>query len=136
MDEEDRKLMEKMERLKIFSELGSQAVWERYKTLSTVSSLAATLLVVATFNENLIAITSVTKFLLTVLLSLIPICLIGFLYELHRSEVHSRQKINEIDEKENKKEVKPGIMNYLPWLVTGILTIVILWIIFLIWNCQ
>jgi len=120
-------------RLEVYFKLLENSVWERYKTLPTVSTLAATLLVVATFNEKLLPITPFIKILLAILLLLIPASLVAFLHSLHKAEIHSREKIAEITEdKDWKDKVKPGLQNYIPWIITAIFSVVILIVTFLI----
>lgn len=123
----------KMVRLEVYSKLGETSIWERYKTLPTISTLAATLLIVATFNKDLLPITPFIKVLLAILLLLIPISLIVFLHALHQAEIHAREKIAEItDDKNWKDRIKPGMQNYMPWIITAIFSLIIVIITFLI----
>jgi len=80
-----------LRRLEIFHELLRDSVWERYKLLPQVSALSATLLVVATFGENLLPLTICVRVLLIVLLVFIPISLIGYLYEFEQAEEHAKK---------------------------------------------
>ena len=122
---EPEKEME-LHRIAIYHEMGMSAIWERYKILPTISALSATTLVIATFNDKLIMLTPFVKVLIAVLISLIPISLISFLYMVHDAEKHAINKVIDLD---YKKPDSSCLMNYLPWLITGIFTIIMVIII-------
>lgn len=138
MTEEEKKLQQKLKSVEIYADLAKNAIWERYKLLPLISSLAATLLVVATFNESLFPLTSFVKTLIVILLLIIPVSIIGFLHELHESEKNAFKKLKEISDGTEKrslndlqKAIKPYFRNYIPWIMAAILTAVIFCIIFL-----
>ena len=123
----------KIARLEVYSKLVETSVWERYKILPTISTLAATLLIVATFNKDLITVTPFIRIVIAILLLLIPASLIVFLYALHQAEIHAREKIAEITNDKNwKVRIKPGMQNYMPWIITTIFSLIIVIITFLI----
>ncbi len=134
MDKEERVIMENLEIVRIWGELAQSSTREKYKTLSTVCSLAAMLLIIATFNENLFPITKYVKILVTILLSLIPLSLWGLLYALYQDEKVARTELEKITEEEMSHK---GLMHFLldifPYLVAMIFTVVIFLIALLIW---
>ncbi len=140
---EEQKLQLNLRRHAVYAEMVKNAVWERYKLLPSISSLAATLLVVATFNENLLQLTDFVKILLAILLLLIPTSLIGFLYELNASEDHAYKKMEEIASDEYKIDarpfreiIKPTFRGYMPKIITYILSAVIFALAYLILFCS
>lgn len=116
-------------RLKSFFDLLNKSIWERFKVLPLISSLSAMLLIIATFNKELIPLTFFVRWLIVILLSLIPISLFGYLVELRNAENHALRRIDEITEGELKEEIKKRtegkFIAYLPWLVSAVLTIII-----------
>ena len=58
----------KEERRKLYGDLLLKVVWERYKLLPQISVLAATLLIVATFNEKVIPLTNFVRLLIILFL--------------------------------------------------------------------
>jgi len=132
-EKQQSEIQMKLERLKVYLSLGEKSIWERYKILPTISTLAATLLVVATFNKELLPVTPFIKVILAILLLLIPVSLVAFLLALHEAETHSREKIAEITEEKNWKDnIKRGLQNFIPWIITAIFSIIIIIITFLI----
>jgi len=61
--------------------LFKEAVLSKLRVLPTIAALAATLLVVATFNDNLFPLTKFVRFLLSILLLVIPVSLYFYLDE-------------------------------------------------------
>ncbi|HBB56507.1 TPA: hypothetical protein DCZ57_00540 [Patescibacteria group bacterium] len=122
-----------LERLRVYHELLNMAVWERYKLLPQISALAATLLVVATFNERILSLTNYVRFLLVAFLVLIPVSIIGYLVALHQAEKHAKKNIENISDCQSTKKMERGLFTaYLPWIIAGIFTILITQVIFLI----
>lgn len=135
MDNEDLKLQEEIETIKIWSELASTSSREKYKTLPTVCSLAATLLIIATFNEKLIPLTDYVRTLITSLLILIFISLWGFLYLLYRDEKVARTHLEKITkEKMRYNGISHLILDIFPYIIAVIFTCIIIAIILLIWQ--
>jgi len=127
--------------LKTYLELIIYTARERFRTLSTVSALAATLLIVATFNERLIPVTNFVRGLLSILLSVIIVSLWGLLIGLSKAEEYGVEKVKEImksfgvdisNEIEEKR--KGSITGYLPLVSNIILSIAICMIMLLIWG--
>ena len=132
LTKEERRQMD-LERLKVYHELLNTAVWERYKLLPQISALAATLLVVATFNERILPLTNCVRFLLIAFLVLIPVSIIGYLVALHQAEKHAEKNIKNINDRRPTEQMKRGFFTaYLPWIIAGIFTILIVQIVFLI----
>jgi len=134
LTKEERRQM-KLERLKIYFGLLNTAVWERYKLLPQISALMATLLVIATFNENVLPLTSCVRFLIIIFLILIPISIIGYLITLYRGEEIAKKNITRIAKDEPVDENNDdSFLAYLPWIIVGIFTMLIVQIIFLIYG--
>jgi len=128
-------------RFENYAELLKYSVRERWGTLSTVSVLAAALLIIATFNQEIILLNNIVRVLLSILLVLIPICLWGFFFDLGKAQKHSFEQIKIIVkdisgkdiEEQMRKEKKFTIIGLLPFIANSVLTIIIVIIIFLIW---
>ena len=111
-------------------------VWERYKLLPQISALAATLLVVATFNKEAIPLTNLVRFLLIIFLLLIPVSLMGYLWALHRAKKHAFKEWQEIYENlvvpYKKLTGIDRVLALLPDLIGGFISLAILVIVFLV----
>lgn len=113
------------EQFRLHKEILFTAIRERFQALPTISALAATLLVVATFNPELILVTTFVKVLLAILLSIIPISLFGYLWELKMAEdkaIKWFEKYGKINEGNSFESV----LTYLPWIVFCILSFTII----------
>ena len=134
MDKKDKREMN-LKRLEIFHQSLRDAVLERYKLLPHISALSATLLVVATFNEKLLPLTSYVRILMIILLALIPVSLIGYIWELKRAEEHSSENIKRIgDGQDTIQQNRNSLTAYLPWFVTAVISLVIIFIILVVAN--
>jgi len=134
MDEKDKREMN-LKRLEVFHQLLHDSVFERYKLLPQISALSATLLVVATFNEKLLPLTNYVRVLLIILLALIPISLIGYVWELKRAEEHSSENIKRLGDGQETIQQKQNLFTaYLPWFVTAVISVVIIFIILSVLN--
>jgi len=131
-----------MEEIKGHAELFNWAIRTRFENLSTVSALAATLLVIATFNTELIALDNSVRVLLSILLLMIPGSLWGLFYETGKAADDSFKKIYSITEKNLGSEAaakvkavkKSSFRGYIPFIVYSAFTIIFLAIIWLIWR--
>ena len=128
-----------------YLELVRFATRERFALLPTISTLAATFLVVATFNEQLIILTFFVKVLLAILLLLAILCVDIYYCELTTAERHGmlnagkiaeRQfnvNISEVEEEAKKKApIFNSIRGYLPHTAVIVLNIVVLFLILLV----
>ncbi|MBL7022229.1 hypothetical protein ISR92_02865 [Patescibacteria group bacterium] len=111
------------------------------KIIPTVASLSATVLIVATFNNELLPLTHGLKVVLSILLGLIPISVILYLIEL---EVATKSEVKSIEDQLGKKIVLDEgwscfkkVLNHLlfliPYLGSAILLLCIVYIIVQIW---
>jgi hypothetical protein len=119
-----------------------QAGWEGFRFFSNASILAATLLVVATFNPALIPLTHFSRFLISIILFIIPINLWCTFIEIDNG---IRKTVDEmivkteeatgrnLDEKKNEV-LKISPIRKIQFLTLIVLTLVIIAIIFLILN--
>jgi|SRR3989344_1969919 len=119
------------EQFRLQKEILFTAIRERFKILPTISALAATLLVVATFNPNLILVTDFVKIILAILLLIIPISLFGYLWELKMAEDKAIKWFEKYG-KLNERSYFESILAYLPWIVFCILSFTIISITVLI----
>ncbi len=130
------------EQIKEYAELANWAIRTRFETLSTVSALAATLLIVATFNDKLIVLDNAVRVLLSVLLIITPGSLWGLFYETSKAAGDSFKRMYEIAEQSINKETadkmralkKPSFRGAIPLIVYTIFTLITFAIIWLIWR--
>lgn len=129
----DQEIKEK--RLDNFRDVLMHAVRERYNLLPQISALAATLLVIATFT-NVIQLTSFVRFLIVVLLLLIPVSLWGYLIALNQEEERAKKGLDELVNKKLTDKIKSNIfLAYLPWGIAAVITFVTVSIAFLVAKC-
>lgn len=140
--ESARKFLSGYEQVKTQGELLNWAVRTRFETMATVSALAGTLLIIATFNDRLIILDNFVRVLLSILLVIIPGSLWGLFYEVTKAESDSIKKIYALTEENIGKEavtkmktvMKPTLRGAIPFIVNIIFTIVVLLVIILIWR--
>lgn len=138
------KMWNRYEEIKNNTELLNWAVRKRFEALLTVSALSATLLIVATFNKDLIALDDFVRGLLSALLILIPGSLWLLYYESEKVGKNSLNKIYSIAREiagekavnNIKKITKPSFRGAIPLIVNIIFSVLVLLIIFLIWKEQ
>ena len=112
------------EQFRVQKEILFTAIRERFKVLPTISALAAMLLVVVTFNPELIPVTAFVKVILAILLLIIPISLFGYLWELKNAEdkaVKWFEKYGKLD----KRSYFETILAYLPWIMFCVFSLMI-----------
>lgn len=131
-DEQIRKL----EHIKAQSQFLIAATSSKDEAVLVISSLAATLLVVATFNKDLLPLTNLVKFLISILLALIPISLFTHLRSADRTAEKAVKNIEEVIGRPlpRNSDCADCYFSYYPYFPAVILTVVIGTIIFLIWN--
>lgn len=112
----------KEKRFENFRDVLMHAVRERYNLLPQISALAATLLVIATFTD-VIQLTAFVRFLLILLLLLIPLSLIGYLAVLNQEEERAKRGLEELANKKLTDPIKSNFfLAYLPWGIVAIIT--------------
>jgi len=120
----------------------AKRAWE---SLATISSLAAMLLIIATFNPSLISINNSVRILLTVLLLIISIVVWLNFFDTTKAMDSSLDEMiktiekSNITDKENFKALiakgrKPALKGILPFIIHCIFTLAVLLIILLIWK--
>ena len=119
------------EQFRLQKEILFTAIRERFQVLPTISALSATLLVVATFNSELIPTTDFVKIILAILLLIIPVSLFGYLWELKMAEDKAIKWFEQYG-KLDKRNRFESILAYLGWFIFCILSLIIVSIIFLI----
>lgn len=121
------------EQFKVQKEILFTAIRERFKILPTLSALSATLLVVATFNPELISVTILVKVILAILLLIIPISLFGYLFELKDAEDKAREWFERFGQLKRKTNFMTMVA-YLPWTMFCLLSLMIVLIVILIFT--
>lgn len=128
---------QKFSLLKSYLDMLLSSISKRMKILPSVSALAATLLIVATFNEKLLPINSLVKFLLSLLLVLIPLSLIFYNQDLKRAQRNSIKSINEYFGEDLDKEIKGDYLDKVsglfPDIAISIIALVIIGLLIMIW---
>lgn len=135
------KMLSGFAEVKDHAELMNWAIRLRFETLSVVSTLAATLLVIATFNDKLIALDNFVRVLLTALLTIIPAGIWCLYYETDRAIKESFDKIQKIVKEKVSKEASQKVQEYrkptfrgaIPLIMNIAFTVVIILVIVLIW---
>ncbi|MFA7654186.1 MAG: hypothetical protein WCX97_04055 [Candidatus Magasanikbacteria bacterium] len=112
-----------------------QIIWGRYNIIFTTSPLVAAVLVIATFNPQLMPLSpNTTKILVIILLTLIPISLVDYSLKLSRDANHVLTALNKINELEiklpNKKNWFQKIWDGSSYLYVGAISLIIIFIIF------
>lgn len=133
-----------MERLKLYQEVLKMASTEVWRSLTTIATLSASLLIIASFDKNLSEIDICLKILISILLILIPMGLWSFYKNFTDALKNAFNEMKEIVEKldkekaEKMKEVKKksdkSFFTKIPAIMNFFLTIVIVGILFLMWK--
>ena len=124
--------------LKSYLDMLLSSVGKRMQILPSISALAATLLVVATFNEKLLPINSLVKFLLSLLLLLIPVSLFLYNKDLKKAQHNSIERIKDyLGEKDLDKIIERNyfdkIVGLFPDIVIWVILFVIIALLVVIW---
>lgn len=119
------------EQFRVQKEILFTAIRERFQVLPTISALSATLLVVATFNPELILVTTFVKVVLAILLLIIPFSLFGYLWELKKAEDKAVKWFEKYG-KMGERSRFDSILAYLPWIMFCALSLMIVSITILI----
>lgn len=119
-----------LEKAKVHLETLRQIIWARYSIISTTSMLSAAILVIATFNPQLLALSlCATKILVVILLALIPISLIDFSLRLNKDATHVMKHIDPEWEKD-KGNIVQRIWDASSYIYVMIITLLIGFIIY------
>lgn len=118
------------------------SVREVWKLLPNISALSAMLLIIATFNHELIAINFSVKLLMSILLGLIPLGVWLFYIDLSNARESSLKNIIKIVKDSTGKDIteeikkirKPTVINILPFVMIVLFTLTIFLMILLIWK--
>jgi len=136
------KVLRTKEQFEHFSESLKYSIREIWKLLPSISALSAMLLIVATFNHELIPINFSVKLLLSTFLALIPLGIWGAFIDLTKVVDSSLKEITKVVKEGTGKDIddqikkakKLTILGILPFVVVFIFSLAILVIIFLIWK--
>lgn len=129
--------------LKTDLDLLFEAVRARLAVVPQIAALSATVLVIATFNDKLVTVTRPFLIALTILLVLIPLSLFIYLLEVHLSIIKSGKAVEKITGKKMSDllprptigiKIFSWVCGYYPWIATSLLSLVILYVIVIIWQ--
>ena len=140
--EKIKKALQAKEQFENFSESLKYSVRGIWKLLPSISALSAMLLIVATFNHELIPINLSVKLLLSIFLALIPLGIWGAFIDLAKAVDSSLKGITKVVKEGTGKDIddqikkakKLTILGILPLVVVSIFSLAILVMIFLIWK--
>jgi hypothetical protein len=116
-----------------------RSIWS---LLPSISGLSAMLLVVATFNHDLIEINLSVKIIITILLVLIPLGLWGNYIDSQKAVYSGLERLKIIMKEDLGKDVsdqinktkKPSLLGFIPPFMNFVFTFAIILIILLIWK--
>jgi len=123
--------------VKTYVDLVYDAVSHRMQMLPAISALAATLLVVATFNDKLISLNNLVRFLISILLLIIPISLFAYNYDLKKSQIKNQQYLERLFNEDLTPQnitIPDKVTTLLPDILVWILAVVIFFLVFIIWK--
>lgn len=113
------------------------AIYNRMALLPMTAGLSATLLVVATFNDKLIPLDNFVRFIISVLLLIIPFSLYFYNFDLKKAQRKNKEYLDHLLDTSNKKiesTLNDKIAGYAPDFIIYIMGIVSIAIIFKIWD--
>jgi hypothetical protein len=127
------------DKLRILNSINDQLtmlVHAEFGTLPIVSTLAAALLVVATFNSKLLPLTSLIKIIISVLIFIIPLSLIVYIFRLKKARNIGEDLWETYQGKRPKisKGFWDQLLNESPLIFAVIIFIAIIIIFIRIWN--
>jgi len=136
------KIWSTKERLENEGEALKYSVRTIWSLLPSISALSAMLLVVATFNHDLIEITLSVRIILTILLTLIPFGLWGTYFDSKKGVESGLKRMTDILKEGTGKDIsdqikklsKPSFLSFLPFFINFTFTLAIVLIILLIWK--
>lgn len=116
-------------RINLHLETLRQSIWKRYEIVATTSTLATAILVIATFNPQLISLSLyATKILVAVLLAIIPISLIDYSIKLSQATNSALKALKALPE--DKKNFFQTLWDGSSYLYVIVITLIIGFIIF------
>jgi len=113
----------------------TNSIFDRMRLLPMIAGLAATLLVIATFNNQLIPLDNTVKIVLSMLLILIPISLFLYNSDLKTSQSKNKEEIERLlgTKPKTKNTIFDKIIAWSPDMIIYIVFLVSLILIFKIW---
>lgn len=132
-------------RKKIYFESLKSSASEQYKNLASISTIASTLLIIATFNDRIFPYSTTIKILLTILLIIIVLSLVGFYKNYNDAQCQAFKEIEKIAKKQQEQNAllalkqakdtsRKRLLSYIPLIVNVLVISVICVILVLIWK--
>lgn len=136
-NENERKY--KVEMIRLYSNIAQYFIRARYNLILTVATLTAAILIISTFDREILPLTCGTKFLLIALLFIILLCVFFYTLYLWRSPKtvqNTFDKILGVSTKNLKSDEKcfDKFIAIMPYALSILLCIFLLIIIYLIWK--
>lgn len=135
MNEEELRKMN-LERLKNYGPVLYAIIFERYKILPLISTLSAALVGLVIQDTDLVKIKVLAFISFVTLLILIPLSIFGILYQLGCDAENLGEKIENILEPRKSLARTSNFMSIFPWVVYGIFSVAIIFIILSFFNLQ
>ncbi len=113
-----------------------QITASKLATLPIISAIAAALLVVASFNENLLPLNIIVRLLISLLMLIVPVSLLFYVAYISRIEklgIRLMTKVYKAPLVVDGSKKLDKITHNLPWIVSWTLFIVVLTILCVMW---
>lgn len=104
-------------------------------TLPVISAIAAALLIVATFNNNLLPLTTAVKVLISILMLIVPISLLFYLRLLAKVERLAIRLLTKVYGAKLRMDATnvDKLIYELPWVISLLILLVVLVALYVIW---
>lgn len=107
-----------------------------FGTLPIISGISAAMLIVATFNSQLLPLTFLVKILISILIFIVPLSLVVYLVRIRLSRKLGEELLELYQG--FKPDMGKGFWNFIlnssPFVFAGIIFLIVITILFLIWH--
>jgi hypothetical protein len=107
-----------------------------FGTLPLISGISAAMLIVATFNSQLLPLTFLVKILISILIFIVPLSLVVYLVRIRLSRKLGEELLELYQG--FKPDMGKGFWNFVlnssPFIFAGIIFLIVIIILFLIWH--
>lgn len=135
MTEEELRQMN-LERLRNYSSALYAVIFERYKILPLISTLSAALVGLVIQGTDLVKVKALAFISFITLLILIPLSILGILYQLGRDAENLSEKIENILQPTKSPTKTTNFISIFPWIVYVLFLIAITMFILSFFNLQ